>query len=143
MDPKTISIALGAAAISAFGTGLLSSKNFGEMAGEVDRVRAAESKVAAEAGQYRETIPTEIGKAVDRSGLAGKRLVYKDPCRLDHGHAFCLLDGGRELQWTAADPAKIQVEIDAMAAEDAAKLAEELDKPPAVVEEPVGEVEKP
>jgi outer membrane murein-binding lipoprotein Lpp len=123
MDAKTIIIALSAAVLSALGAGVITQKDFDEMAAEVDRVRAAQAQAASEVGQYRETVPAELAKALQETGLSSKRLLAMGACKyLGHGQVACQLEEGREVQFNATQSAKIGAEVDAMAAEDAAKI---------------------
>ena len=129
------SYTLSAAFVAAFGMGGVagwqaSDKDMATMAREVDAYRAAEAKVAAEVGQYRETIPPELTKALSVSSLAGKRMLSGEACKyLSGDRAACQMEGGNEIQFSAAASVKLLPEVDAIKAEYeaavAAKVAEE------------------
>jgi len=120
MDRIAIGLAGLAAAIA---TGFLTQPEFDEMAKEVDRVRAAQAKVAQEVGQYRETIPPELTKALSVSSLADKRMLSGDACkRLPGDRAACQMEGGNEIQFSAAASVKLLPEVEAIAAEWAAAV---------------------
>ena len=124
MEPKTIIITLEAAVIAALSAGLLSKGDFDKTAAEVDRVRAAQAKVAAEVGQFRETIPPELTKALSMSSLADKRMLSGDACkRLPGDRAACQMEGGNEIQFSAAASVKLLPEVDAIKAEYEAAVA--------------------
>jgi outer membrane murein-binding lipoprotein Lpp len=125
MDTK-IQVTIGAVLAALLGVGgtvLLSQQDFDEMAKEVDRVRAAQAKVAQEVGQYRETIPPELAKALSVSSLADKRMLSGDACkRLPGDRAACQMEGGNEIQFSAAASVKLLPEVEAIAAEWAAAV---------------------
>jgi hypothetical protein len=116
-------IAIGLAGIAAaIATGFLSQPEFDEMAKEVDRVRAAEAKVLAEAGQFRETVPTELAKAL-LAAVPDKRLLNGEACKVVDGRVFCQVENGNEVQFPASKTALLQPEVDAIKAEYEAAVA--------------------
>lgn len=119
MDRIAIGLAGVAAAIA---TGFLTQPEFDEMASEVDRVRAAQAKTLAEAGQYRETIPTELSKALV-AAVPDKRLLSGEACKVIGGRVFCQLEGGIEVQLPPTLTAKLAPEVDAIKAEYEAAVA--------------------
>ena len=141
-------ITLSAAFIAAFGAGgtagwLASETDMATMAAEVDAYRAAEAKVQAEAGVYRETVPTELAKALT-AAVPDKRLLSGEACKVVDGRVFCQVENGIEVQFPASKTALLQPEVDAIkaewdaavaakaAAEEAARLAAEAAAQPPV-----------
>ena len=129
MEPKPINIkltvvlALLLAGAGATGGAWLSGKDFAEMAAEVDRVRAAQAKVLDEAGQYRETVPIELAKAIKASHVSDPRVLSGPACDIKDGRVFVQLAGGVELQLPPSLTTRLQPEVDAIKAEWEAAVA--------------------
>jgi hypothetical protein len=118
---------LSAAFVAAFGAGgslgwLASDTDMATMAKEVDAYRSAEAKVLAEAGQFRETVPTELAKAL-LAAVPDKRLLNGEACKVVDGRVFCQVENGNEVQFPASKTALLQPEVDAIKAEWKAAVA--------------------